>query len=202
MKVGDKNILYIDAANLIKSSAEFLDFQYHMYDLLVYLRDKYRITKVIYFTGRVGESESDYNYLVSAGVEIVFKHVYTQNGKTKANCDVEIAHRITADIKDEVTDNLVLLSGDGDFSSLLDYAKENLKRVNVFSVSRKNTSQMLIMKRYLQIVYLEDLKEKFKAGMEKRKGPAGLVVPEGRLFVNEEYSTVEKIVNSESGGRM
>ena len=61
----------------------------------------------------------------------------------KANCDVEISHRITYDIENNNVQVIILTSGDGDFASLFDYAKSKLETVRCFSAHPKNTSTMI-----------------------------------------------------------
>ncbi len=183
-----RTTLYIDAANLIKASQKHIKQNYDIFELLVYLKDRYRINNCIYFTGNIKSLTTDYELLKSFGVEIVFKKIYFEGGKTKANCDVEISHRITKDVENNLIDNIVLLSGDGDFAALLDYANERLEKVQLFSVIKYNTSKLLRSRRYLNVTYLNDLIDSIK-----RKGPTGHVVQAGRLFDAYSVANTEKL---------
>lgn len=151
-----KTNIYIDAANIILSARDQgMDFD--MVRLITYLKNKYKADEIIYFTA---EFESDiqlYLDLYENGVEIVFKQSYKENKRLKANCDVEIAHRITYDIENNNVQAIILTSGDGDFASLLDYAKSKLEIVRCFSAHPKNTSVMLKERSYLEIIYMSQI---------------------------------------------
>lgn len=97
MKDFSTNILYVDAANLIMSSKNFVD-GYNVVDLLIHLQEKYHIQKCVYFTSRFLDFKQEYSSLEQIGVEIVYKEKYIENSKLKANCDVEISHRMTFDL--------------------------------------------------------------------------------------------------------
>lgn len=148
-----KTNIYIDAANIILSARDQgLDF--NMIKLVLYLKEKYRADRIIYFTARFDAHEQLYLDLYKNEVEIVFKQSYRENNKLKANCDVEIAHRITLDVENNNIQAIILTSGDGDFASLLDYAKSKLEMVRCFCVHPKNTSMMLKERDYLEIIYM------------------------------------------------
>lgn len=189
-----RNTIYIDAANLILGSKNFIPTTYDIFYLLVYLKDKYRAQRCVYFTGKFNEYEIDYEFLRVLGVEIVFKKLYRQDEKTKANCDVEISHRITLDIKDDLVDKVILVSGDGDFAPLLDYVISNKKEANLFAISRKSTAYILAQRKFLKMVYLEDIVNLLIKG----KGPAGHVVPEGKLFIKSSITPPQNL-SSQSG---
>lgn len=151
-----KTNVYIDAANIILSAKDRgMDFD--MIELIIYLKDKYRADKIIYFSARFEEHRQLYVDLYKNEVVIVFKQGYRENKRLKANCDVEIAHRITLDIENNNVQAIILTSGDGDFASLLDYAKSKLKTVRCFSAHPKNTSVMLKERSYLEIIYMSQI---------------------------------------------
>jgi uncharacterized LabA/DUF88 family protein len=151
-----KTNIYIDAANIILSARDQgMDFD--MVKLITYLENKYKADKIIYFTAKFVEHERLYATLRENEVEIVFKQSYKENNKLKANCDVEIAHRITYDIENNNVQAVILTSGDGDFASLLDYAKSKLEIVRCFSAHPKNTSVMLKERDYLEIIYMSQI---------------------------------------------
>jgi uncharacterized LabA/DUF88 family protein len=151
-----KTNIYIDAANIILSARDQgMDFD--MVKLVLYLNNKYKAHRILYFTARFEEHKELYVDLGKNNVEIVFKQSYRENNKTKANCDVEIAHRITLDIENNNVQGVIIASGDGDFASLLDYAKLKLEIVRCFSAHPKNTSVMLKEKDYLEIIYMSQI---------------------------------------------
>jgi uncharacterized LabA/DUF88 family protein len=141
--------VYIDAANLILS-ARTHGIEYDIAILCEYLRYRYSATSCVYFTGRISALQADYSRIAKLGMEIVFKEIYSEHAKTKANCDVEIAHRITRDIERKKVDGIVLVSGDGDFAGLLDYIRDSGIETHLFAIHRKDTSRLLRMRSYLR----------------------------------------------------
>jgi uncharacterized LabA/DUF88 family protein len=173
--------VYIDAANLIMGARMF-DVPYDIAFLLEYFTFKYSATSCVYFTGRIPALAEDYKKITDLGVEIIFKELYSENAKTKANCDVEIAHRITRDIERGEVDAVVLVSGDGDFASLLDYAATKLSTIRLFAIHRKSTSRLLRSRDYLKLIYLTSVANWMQE--RKRKGSSELNVSAELLFVN------------------
>jgi uncharacterized LabA/DUF88 family protein len=178
-----RTAVYIDAANLILSSRTH-GIEYDVIRLLTYCKDKYKATHCVYFTARIRSLEADYELLESLGVEIVYKKLYREDGVNKGNCDVEIANRITHDVCTGYVESVVLMSGDGDFAALVDYACQYVKSVRLFAIHRKRTSFLLWQRKYLRIIYLSDIIER----VEKGKGPAGHERPEGKLFSSDSIS--------------
>jgi uncharacterized LabA/DUF88 family protein len=60
------------------------------------------------------------------------------------------------------------MSGDGDFSILLDYAKENSVETFLMPTDKKSTSKVLRLKSFLKITFVKDILTK----VEKEKTPA------------------------------
>lgn len=174
-RFGNKNILYIDAANLIMTCRD-LKLQYDIKFLLKYLKDRYRLTHCIYFTAKLTSLTQDYELLQSLGIEVVFKKIYYEGDRAKANCDVQIANRITADVLGDEVDKVFLLSGDGDFAALLDYVKDKNKVAHVIGVTKYKTSKLLKEKRKFNVSFIDEFLQ--------RKGPVGHVASTGVLFDN------------------
>lgn len=148
--------IYIDAANIILSARDsHLDFD--VVKLIIYLKEKYKAQNILYFTAKFEEHSTIYLEIKELGVEIIFKESYREKNKLKANCDVEISHRITLDIEHQNITTLVLASGDGDFVSLLDYAKTKLTSVSCFSAHPRHTSTLIKTRPYLKIIYMSDI---------------------------------------------
>ena len=128
-----------------------------MVKLIQYLKEKYKGDVILYFTARFPEHKALYIQLTSQDVLILFKQGYRVNNRLKANCDVEIAHRITYDIENNNVNKIILVSGDGDFVSLLDYAREKIESVRCFCVHPRNTSTMIKERLYLEVTYMFDI---------------------------------------------
>jgi uncharacterized LabA/DUF88 family protein len=172
-----RTTVYIDAANLILS-ARTHGVVYSIERLLKYFVYKYSATKCVYFTARIDALSADYALLEKLGVEIVYKQLYHEGGKTKGNCDVEITHKLTLDVAHKNVDNVVLVTGDGDFASLIDYVHASGVCIQLFAISERDTSRLLKAKKFLRIVYLSSVAVAILQG----KGPAGHERQEGRLF--------------------
>jgi uncharacterized LabA/DUF88 family protein len=71
-------------------------------------------------------------------------------------------------IENNELSQLILLSGDGDFSILLDYANKNNVDVILMPTDVKASSKILRIKKYLKIIFLEQVITK----IEKEKTPA------------------------------
>lgn len=154
-----KNIrIYIDAANIVLSARD-VNFDLDMGLLFQYLCDKYRDCKITLFIGDVEYLQKIKETILKYGVELIVKQTVKEGGKIKANCDVELTNRMTIDIERAAVEYVVLLSGDGDFVALTDYAKEMGKRVKCISFAPANTSIFIKQRQYLNITYLIQIKD-------------------------------------------
>lgn len=163
-----KVIAYIDAANIILS-CERPGIDLDFLKLQVYLKHKFRADEIYYFTANLKKLSEELDILKINNFKLVLKDLYFENSKTKANCDVEISHYITKDVENKNIKELILLSGDGDFSMLLDYANENSIKVNLMPADKKSSSKILRIKSFLKIIFLEEI----KSLITKEKTPAG-----------------------------
>jgi uncharacterized LabA/DUF88 family protein len=154
--------VYIDAANIL-FSAKNLGIDLDMLRLVRYMRDIYKDGTVIYFTGKLVSQEQLYTGIQALGAEIVFKDIYNENAKLKANCDVEISHRFTSDILLGLTQDVVVLSGDGDFVALYDFAKIKNVPILVRPFDWVSCSRMIKRREsFLRIAYLIESRARFE----------------------------------------
>lgn len=151
-----KTNVYIDAANIL-ISCKNIDFDLDLHNLFKHLKDKYKGCKIIFFIGNVKALEEIKYILDSNEVEICIKEVAKEGGKLKANCDVELANRVTIDVERNEVDLVVLMTGDGDFACLFDYAVKMNKQVKCIATTHKNTSIFLRRRGFLKITFLEQL---------------------------------------------
>jgi hypothetical protein len=79
-----------------------------------------------------------------------------QNNKLKANCDVEISHKITRDIDMNLVDSFILISGDGDFVPLFDFAKSFNLIAKVIAFDPKSCARMIKQRFFLKVSYIVD----------------------------------------------
>ena len=162
-----KTVVYIDAAN-IALSAQNLAFDLDILRLVQYLKDTQRTDEILYFTGKFKSRQAEFDALKDVGVELVYKEIYNEEHKAKANCDVEIAHRVTLDIVSGVVEKVVLLSGDGDFVHLYDYAKRKSIAVKVMAFDPKSCSKVIKRREFVNVSYLLEQGERIR----KEKPPA------------------------------
>lgn len=128
-KKRNNNFAFIDGQNLyqgVSASGWQLDY----FKFREYLKEKYNVSKAYFFMGFIEGNSSLYNYLQEAGFIMVFKQVVeinNKNGETdyKGNVDTELV--LQAMIQYENFDKAVIVTGDGDFHSLLDYFEKNNK---------------------------------------------------------------------------
>lgn len=148
-------IIYIDAANILLSSKS-AGLDVDILKLIQKLKDKYRTEKVIYFTGDFKSMQESFDTLIEFGVEMVYKEIYNENSKTKANCDVEISHRITFDIENSLVTKVVLLSGDGDFVHIADYVNRNNLEIKIIAADPISCSRVIKKRQFISLSYLKD----------------------------------------------
>ena len=181
----NKNVLYIDAANLMITAKEFR-LEYDLFQLLLYFKDKYRINKCYYFSGNFSKQKKDFDLLQKYGVDLILKEVYFDNGKTKANCDVEISHQITFDVENNLVEKVILISGDGDFCSLLKYVQGKNINTKLFAIHPKSTSYLYKRNHgEFDLTYLSQIISRVSI---KRKDLAEHVASERLLFDNSNIS--------------
>ncbi len=162
-----KTVIYIDAANIILS-AKGSAFELDLFKLIQRLKDSYRTTSIIYFTGNFPSMRELFTDLERIGVEMVYKEIYNENNKSKANCDVEISHRITSDILLDRVDSIVLLSGDGDFAHILDFAYAYKREVKVIAFNPVSCSRVIKKRQFTRVSYLVE----WGVHIKKEKSPA------------------------------
>jgi uncharacterized LabA/DUF88 family protein len=159
MESPNKTVVYIDGANIILS-ARNINFEIDFSKLIKYLKDKYKPSSIYYFTGNFKSQSSLFNNLEQAGVKMIYKQIYNENSKTKANCDVEISHKITYDIDHQDVRDMVLLSGDGDFIHIMDFAKREGLRVKVIAADPSSCSKVIKKRDFVKVPYLSDIKNR------------------------------------------
>lgn len=123
-----KTRIYIDGANLhqgMKSEEETLDYA----RFYKYLSDKYHPEVIYIFMGKIEHHKALYSFLEECGYVIVFKDTFqNEAGEIKGNVDAEIVLKTVEELYEDGYDCGVLVSGDGDFSCLIEFWKrKNIK---------------------------------------------------------------------------
>src|ERR1700733_2644266 len=128
-----KNFAYIDGANLhkgVKNLGWKLDYK----RFRIWLKDKYSIETAYLFIGLIPENKDLYTSLQEAGYILVYKEVsYDGDGKVKGNCDADLVLKATVDYYEKNCGSTLIVSSDGDYTSLVKFLKTKNKILGVVS---------------------------------------------------------------------
>lgn len=144
MKKKENNLAFVDGQNLhlgTISSGWKIDYK----KFRIYLKDKYKVTEAYYFLGFTSEGQQElYNSLQKAGFIVIFKkHSSTLVGAKKGNVDTDIVFEMMKNLVDnEGFDKLLLVSGDGDYSKVIDYLIEKNRFIKILFPNRKFASSL------------------------------------------------------------
>ncbi len=120
-----KNIVYIDAQNVHKSLETYHEWKIDWERFIIYLREKYQVNTVKIFFWFVPKYQRLYEHLKSLGYEVCFKEtLMLPDGKIKWNVDIDIAIFAVRDFYEWNTLRAILVTGDGDYNSLVDFWKQ------------------------------------------------------------------------------
>jgi uncharacterized LabA/DUF88 family protein len=156
----ENNYTYIDGNNLyrgVKNSGWSIDFT----RFRKWLTDKYGVTMAYYFIGLIPKEKDMYEALQKAGFTLMFKEiVYDGDGKAKGNCDADLVLQAARDVYENSCDNLVLVTSDGDYASLVKFLQEKNKLKIILSPSIQEKCSILLKRTNAPITYLCDVKTK------------------------------------------
>ncbi len=155
------NFAYIDGNNLyrgIKDSGWKLDF----YRFRKWLEDKYQVSRAYYFIGLLPREKELYIFLQKAGFTLVFKEVVynSSSGCPKGNCDADLVLQSVVDVFENNCEKQILVTSDGDYSSLVRFLLEKNKLRSVLSPRDKNKCSILLKRTNSPIVFLNEIKDK------------------------------------------
>lgn len=157
---GEKNYAFIDSPNLylgIRDLGWSLDYK----KFRDYLKEKYEIEKAYLFIGFVAGNEILYKGLQEAGYILILKPtIPNEKGELKGNCDADLVLRTMIDY--DKYKKAIIVSGDGDFYSLIRYLYNKNKLLRVIAPNRKGSSVLLRKEAKEKILFLDDLKAKLK----------------------------------------
>ncbi|MCK5061808.1 NYN domain-containing protein [Candidatus Parcubacteria bacterium] len=169
MKKQQKNFAYIDSQNLnlgIKDLGWDLDFK----KLRIYLAEKYSVVRAYIFIGYVPSNIAMYRKLQEYGYILNFKPtLINKKGEVKGNVDADLVLQAMRDYKNELFDQSIIISSDGDFYCLVDYFYQRKKLGMVMSPCVDTCSVLLRKKAKEKIVFMDNLEKKLKY---KRKSTA------------------------------
>lgn len=172
MKKENKNYAFVDGQNLYMSTSLAENpWRINLVRFRIYLRQKYNAEKAYYFLGFIQEEYQDiYDEIQEAGFILQFKkHNPAMLGTKKGNVDTDIVFHIMKKLyKKEPFDNIILVSGDGDYKQLVDFLIEEERFEKILFPNMKFASSL-----YKKITrkYFDNLdKEDVRAKIGKRKG--------------------------------
>lgn len=153
--------IYIDAANLLYAQ-KTLGWRIDYAKLKSYFEKECDLTSIHFYTARISKSEKQtifLNRLCEIGFKVTVKEVKKIRLKNsevlwKGNLDVELAIDVVNNL--DAFDALVLVSGDSDFSPLLDFAKAHGKRVFVVSTKGHISKELLDRAKFINLRRLKD----------------------------------------------
>lgn len=115
----ENNFAFIDGANL-HCGMNTLGWKLDYKKFRTWLADKYFVTRAYIFIGNIPKFGKLYTYLQECGFTLLFKEVvYDGNGKAKGNCDADLVLKTTEEYFEHKYDNAIIVSSDGDYSSLV-----------------------------------------------------------------------------------
>ena len=142
------NYAFIDGQNLHLGTAKSEEDPW-MIDLArfkVYLKDKYKISRIYYFLGYVQDDNLKlYTRLQELGYIVVFKHqIYEMKSTKKWNIDSDLVFHVLTKIIDEgeTFGKILLVSGDGDFKILVDYLIEKDRFLKILLPNKRFASSL------------------------------------------------------------
>ncbi len=153
-----KNIVYIDAQNVHKSTQDvgwIVDWK----KLYEYLQRKLWSVRVKIFFWYVSKYEHLYREFKWCGYEVIFKEILIlPNWDIKWNVDIDIAISVLLDMFEWDLKTAYLITWDGDYNTLVDLLKARDKFGRVFIPHPKKASKLLKKSAGPHIQTLEDIR--------------------------------------------
>jgi uncharacterized LabA/DUF88 family protein len=147
------NYAFIDSQNLnlgTKSAGWSLDFP----KFRLYLKNKYNVEKAYLFIGQLVGNEKLYLSLQEAGYILIFKPtVELKSGIVKGNVDAELVLHAAA-VQYNNYQKAVIVSGDGDFTCLVEFLDERNKLLRILAPNKHFSSLLRRFNRYISRVDL------------------------------------------------
>ena len=170
------NYAYIDGANLHKG-VDSLGWQLDYERFRIWLRDKYSIERAYIFIGLIPTHKNLYKYLQESGFILVYKEVvYGSDGNPKGNCDADLVLQTVVDSYENKFNKAVIVSSDGDYSSMIKFLQEKNKLHVILSPREEKNCSILLKRTGARISYINDQKSLLESS-QKEKAPDGDKTP-------------------------
>lgn len=151
----ENNYAFIDAQNVHKGTQE-LGHTIDWKKFYIYLKEKYSVTKALIFIGYIPIHQKFYNFLEKTGYTLIFKPVILHQKIVKGNCDGDMILHTMIELHN--FDNAIIVTGDGDFYSLIRYLYTNKKLKIVLSPNIKKCSTLLKQESREKIKDMKEIK--------------------------------------------
>ncbi len=150
------NTAFIDGQNLY-SGIRSLGWTLDTAKFRVRLEQKYGVTQAFYFVGHIPENQKLYRVLEHQGYELIFKPVVAgASHAPKGNVDADLVLRAMIELP--AYDGAVIVSGDGDFYSLVEHLGSIGKLRAVLAPNRAFCSKLLRKAAGAKVEYIEDVR--------------------------------------------
>ncbi len=154
-------IAYIDGANLHKSITA-LGWKMNYRFFLRWMTQKYNISTAYIFIGFIASNTDLYTRLQGYGYQLIFKETtFDGAGNVKGNCDADLVLKVAQDFYEGRLEAAVLVTSDGDYSSLAAFLKKSGRLRTILSPS--NNCSFLLRKLNVPIAYLDQFREKLSS---------------------------------------
>lgn len=172
----ERNEAFIDSQNL-HLAIRHLGWTLDAEKFRRYLQDAYGVTKAYMFLGFREEFTELYNDLQSAGFILVLKPtIKARDGTVKGNCDADLVLQAMIDLP--LYDKSVIVTGDGDFASLVRYLRDKGKLKCLLAPDKNRYSSLLATAAGDQIAFLSDEKQRLGASRAMKREPLTMEVPQ------------------------
>ncbi|MFA5128240.1 MAG: NYN domain-containing protein [Patescibacteria group bacterium] len=152
------NHAYIDGANLHKGITG-LGWKMNYKRFRVWLREKYSVTTAYIFIGLIPKHKDIYTNLQEAGFTLIFKEVvYDSDGKAKGNCDADLVLKVTQDAYENIFDQAIIVSSDGDYAGMIKFLLGKSKLKIILSPAQVKKCSILLKRTNAPISYIHDQK--------------------------------------------
>jgi uncharacterized LabA/DUF88 family protein len=154
------NYAFIDSQNL-NLATQNLGWNMDWAKFRTHLREQYEVEVAYLFIGYMPEHQDIYSAMQKAGYVVIFKPVtVNRDGEVKGNVDAELVLQAMIDI--DKYDQAVIVTGDGDFASLVSHliAKNKLRMLII--PNQRQHSQTLRQSAKDKVTFLNDLRRELQ----------------------------------------
>ena len=172
-----KNRAFIDAQNLyLGTTKSNVPWNIDLKRFRIYLSEKYDVEEAYYFLGYVDDANQDlYSNIQKAGFILIFRnHSYNMLSHKKGNVDTDIVFSIMRMLyKNENFDQVILVSGDGDYAKMVDFLikEEKFKKILLPDSSKASSLYKRLDAKYRDNIDNPSIKNKIKLHKIKTGSP-------------------------------